>query len=104
MVVAATVAIVLVKVTTTVEMEEEEDKKGKMKKSLFSKQVEFVLERENKFFSGRKEGNSKLLGGEVRWFFYGRIKSFGVGKTKVEGLNLMMAGTFSWGINNCFFI
>ena len=28
-------------------------------------------------------------------------KSFGVGRTKVGNLNLMMARTFSWGINNC---
>ena len=53
-VVATTMAIVPVKVTMMVEMEEEEDKKGKMKKSLYSKQVGFVLERENKFFSERK--------------------------------------------------
>ena len=51
----------------------------------------FVLERENKFFLGRKEGNSKLLGGEVGWFFFGRTKSFGVGRTKVGGLNLMIS-------------
>ena len=25
-------------------------------------------------------------------------------KNKVRGLNLMMVGTFSWKINNCFFI
>ena len=31
--------------------------------------------------------------------FFGRTKSFGVGRTKVGGLNLMMAETFSWGIN-----
>ena len=64
----------------------------------------FVLERKNKLFWGRKERNSKLLGGEVGWFFFGKIISFGVGRTKVEDLNLMMAGTFSWGINNCFFM
>ena len=33
---------------------EEEDKKGKLKKYSFSKQVGFVLERENKFFLRRK--------------------------------------------------
>ena len=36
--------------------------------------------------------------------FFGRTISFGIGRTKVGGLNLMMVGTFSWGINNCFFI
>ena len=41
-------------VPLTMEREEEEDKKGKMKKSPFSKQVGFVLERENKFFFGMK--------------------------------------------------
>ena len=63
-----------------------------------------VLERENKFFLGRKERNPKLLGGKVEWFFFGRTISFGVGRTKVGGLNLTMVGTFFWGINNCFFI
>ena len=62
---------------TTVEMEEEEDKKGKMKKSPFSKQVGFVLKRENKFFFERKK-DPKLLGREVEWFFIRRTKSFGV--------------------------
>ena len=33
---------------------EEEDKKGKVKKSHFFKQMWVVLERENKFFFGRK--------------------------------------------------
>ena len=51
---------------TTWREEEEEEKKGKVK-SHFSKQVGVVLERENKFFLRRKEGNSKLLGGEVGW-------------------------------------
>ena len=32
-------------------------------------------------------------------FFFGRTISFCVGRTK-----LMMAGTFSWGINKCFLI
>ena len=36
--------------------------------------------------------------------FLWKNKSFGVGRTKVGDLNLMMVGTFSWGINNCFFI
>ena len=54
----------------------------------------FVLEKENKSFLGRKEGNSKLLGEEFRWFFFGRTNSFGIGRTKVEGLNLMISETF----------
>ena len=75
---------------------EEEDEGEKVEVIGFplSKQVGVVLERENKLFLGREEGNSKLLGGEVRWFF-GRTISFGVGRTKVRGLNLNMAGTFS---------
>ena len=84
--------------------EEEEDKRIIVKRSSFSKLVGVVLKRENKFFLGRKEGNPKLLGGEVEWFFFGRTISFGVGITKVGGLNLMMTETFYWGINNCFFI
>ena len=98
---AASAAIVIVTMTTMVEREKEEDKKGKMKKFHFSKQVGFVLERENKFFLGRKERNPKLFGGEVGWFFFRRTKSFSVERTKVGGLNLMMVGTFSRGINNC---
>ena len=60
-----------------------------------------VLEK-NKFFLGRKEGNPKLLRGEVEYLFFGRTISFGGGITKVGGLNLMVARIFSWGINNCF--
>ena len=86
------------------EMEEKEDEKGKVKGFPFDKQVEVVVERENKFFLGRKEGNSKLLRGEVGWFFFRRTKSFRVGRTKVGGLNLMMVGTFSWEFNNRFCI
>ena len=55
----------VVEETVTVEMKEEEDKKGKVKGFPLSKQVGVVLERENKFFLGRKEENPKLLGGEV---------------------------------------
>ena len=77
--------------------EEEEDKKGKVKKSPFSKQVGVVLERENKFLLGREEGYPKLLGEEVGWFFFGRTIFFGVGRTKVGGLNLMMARAFFLG-------
>ena len=51
--------------------EEEKDKKGKVKKSHFSKQEGVVLERENKFFLGRKEGNLDFLGEEVRRLFFG---------------------------------
>ena len=51
-----------------------------------------------------KEGNPKFLGGEFEWLLFGRIVSFGGERTKVGGLNWMMAETFSWGINNCFFI
>ena len=58
-------------VTTMVEREEEEDKKVKIKEFSLSKQVGVVLERKNKFFSGRKKGNSKLLGGEVVCFSLG---------------------------------
>ena len=90
--VAAAVITVLVVVTTW--REEEEDKKGKVKKSHFSKHMGVVLERENKFFLGRKEENSKLLREEVGWFFFGRIISFGVGRTKVGSLNLIMTGIF----------
>ena len=85
-------------------MEEEDDEKGKVKGFSLSEQVRVVLERENKFFLGMKEGNSKFLRGEVKWFFFRRTKSFGVGRTKIGGLNLMIAGTFSSEINNCFFI
>ena len=45
--------------------EEEEDEKGKVKGFPLFKQLGVVLERENKFFLGRKEGNFKLLGVEV---------------------------------------
>ena len=65
------------------EIEEEEDKKGKVKEFPLSKQVGVVLERENKFILGMKEGNSKLLGVEVGCFFFGRTIFFGVGRTKV---------------------
>ena len=54
-----------------------------------------VLESENKFFLGRKEGDPKMFGEEVEWLFFGGTISFGEGRTKVGGLNLMMAGTFS---------
>ena len=62
---SAALLVVVTKVATLMKAwrEREEDKKGKVKKSPFSKQVGFVLERENKFFLGRKEGNPKLLGG-----------------------------------------
>ena len=74
--------------------EEKEDKKGKLKKSPFFKQEGVVLESENKLILGRKEGDIKLLGEEVRWlFFRGRI-SFIEGKTKVRGLNLMIGKRF----------
>ena len=58
-----------------------EDKKGNVKKFPLSKQVGVALERENKFFLGRKEGNPKFLSGEVGWFFFGKTISFGVGRT-----------------------
>ena len=74
--------------------------KGKVKEFPFSKQVGIVLERENKFFLGRKEGNPKLLGGEVGWVFFGIKISFSEGRTKFGGLNLMIAGNFSWKINS----
>ena len=90
--------------TVTTGREKEENEEGKVKEFYFSKQVEVVLERENKFFLVRKEGNPKLLGEEVEWLFFGGTISFGGGRTKVGGLNLMMAETFSWKINNCFFI
>ena len=45
--------------------EEEEDEKGKVKGFPLFEQLGIVLERENKFFLGRKEGNFKLLGVEV---------------------------------------
>ena len=43
-----------IKETVKAWREEEEDRKGKVKKSIFSKQVGVVLERENNFFLGRK--------------------------------------------------
>ena len=49
----------------TVGMEEEGDEVGKVKEFLFSKQEGVVLEGENEFFLGRKEGDPKLLGEEV---------------------------------------
>ena len=82
-----------VTVVVTAWKEDEEDEKGKLKKSHFSKQVGFVL-RENKLFLERKKRNSKLLGGEIGWFFFGRTKYFGVGRTKVGDLNLMMTRIF----------
>ena len=51
--------------------EEEKDKKGNVKKSHFSKQEGVALERENKFFLGRKEGKLNFLGEEVRRLFFG---------------------------------
>ena len=84
--------------------EEEEREKGKVKEFHFYKQVGFVLERENKFFLERERGNPKCIGEEVEWLFFGRTISFGGERTKVRGLNLMMTRTFSWGINNYFFI
>ena len=68
--VATTMAVMLVTMMETLERKEEEDKKGKMKKSPFSKQVGFVLEIENNFFLEIKEGNPKLLGGDVKGFFW----------------------------------
>ena len=97
-------AVSMMEEIVTAWKKEEEDKKGKLKKSPFSKQEGVVLESENKLILGRKEGDIKLLGEEVRWlFFRGRI-SFTGGKTKVRGLNLMMGENFSWEINSCFFI
>ena len=81
--------------------EEEEDKKGKVKKSSFFKQVGVVLESENKFFLGMKEGDPKLLREEIAWLLFGGTISFSGGRIKVGGLNLMMAGTFSFEINSC---
>ena len=56
--------------TAMAEGREEEDEEGKVKEFSLSKQVGVVLERENKFFLGMKEGNPKLLGEEVEWFFF----------------------------------
>ena len=70
-------------VTKMVEREEEEDKKKYNKRVSFIQTSGVVLERENKFFLGRKEGNSKLIGGEIEWFFFGRKLSFSIGRTKV---------------------
>ena len=56
--------------TGTVKKEREDDENGKVKGLPFSKQVGFGLEKENKFFLGRKEGNFKLLGREVVLFFF----------------------------------
>ena len=84
-----------VETVVTTWKEEEEDKKGKVKKFPFSKQADVVLESENKFFLGRKEGDPKLLGEEVKWLFCGWTISFDGGRTKVGGLNLMMGGTFA---------
>ena len=100
----AAVVVATSLMTVTAKMEEEDDEEGKVKKFPFSKQVGVVLERENKFFLGRKEGNPKLLGGEFGWVFFGITISFGGERTKVGGLNLMMARNFSWEINSSFFI
>ena len=81
--------------TTTVGMEEEEDQESKVKKFPFSKQEGVVLECENRFFLGRKEGDSKLLGEEVGWLFFGMTISFYGERTKFGGLKLMMVEIFS---------
>ena len=75
-------------------MEKEEDEEGKVKEFLFSKQEGVVLESENKFFLARREDDPKLLGEEVRWLFFTETISFGGRRTKVGGLNLMMASIF----------
>ena len=66
---------------TMMEREEKEDKINKIKGFPLSKQVGVVL-KINSFLEGKKK-NPKLLGGEVRWFFFKRTISFGVGRTKV---------------------
>ena len=81
-------------VTATAEMEKEEDEEGKVKEFPFSKQEGVVLESENKFFLARREDDPKLLGEEVRWLFFTETISFGGRRTKVGGLNLMMASIF----------
>ena len=50
----------------------------------------------NKFLMRRKEDGSELLGEEVEWLFFEGTISFGGGRTKVGGLNLIMGETFSW--------
>ena len=88
----------------TVRVEEEEDEEGKVKMFPFSKQKGVILESENKFFFERKERDPKLLEEEVEWLFFRGTISFSEGRTKVGGLNLIMVGTFSGGINSCFLI
>ena len=101
---AVTAAVNPVGVTTTTGIKEEEYEKGKVTNFPFSKKEGVVLESENKFFLGRKEGNPKLLEEEVGWLFFGGTISFGGERTKFGGLNFMIVGTFSWGTNSCFLI
>ena len=54
---AMTSSVSTVEMVVTAWREEVEYKKGKVKEFRFFKQVGFVLERGNKFFLGRKEGN-----------------------------------------------
>ena len=71
-------------------------KKCKVKKSSFSKQTIVVLERENKIFLGMKEGNSKLIGGQVEWFFLWKNNILWCKKNKSwrfkldDGINLFL--------------
>ena len=68
--VAVTIEVPTIEEMVTTWREEEEDKKGKLKKSPFSKQVGVVLESENKFFLRKKEGDPKLLGEKVECLFF----------------------------------
>ena len=95
-------------------MEKKEDEEGKVKKFPFSKPKEVifpcskpkevVLESEIRFFLGKKEEDPWLLREEDEWLLFCRIVFFGGERTKVGGLNLRMAGNFSWAINSCFLI
>ena len=79
------------KIETTTTKIEEEYEEVKVKIFPFSKQERVVLESENKFLLGRKEGHPKLLGEEVGWFIFGGTIFFSGGRTNVGGLDLIMA-------------
>ena len=61
----------------------------------FSKTKGLILESENRFFLRKKEDDPELLGEEVGCLLFKGTVSFGGGRTKVGGLNMMMSGTFS---------
>ena len=62
------------------------------------------MESENELFLGKKEGDLGLLGEEDKWLLSCGAVFYRGGKIKEGGLNLRMAGTFSWVINSCLLI